>query len=46
MHKLIVLALKNMYKADQITKEQLERLIKRGMITQADFDEIVAEVTF
>lgn len=46
MHKLIVLALKNMYKADQITKEQLERLIKRGMIMQADFDEIVAEVTF
>lgn len=46
MHKLIVLALKNMHKAGQIAKEQLENLIKRGMITQADFDEIVAEVTF
>lgn len=45
MHKLIVLALKNMYKAGQITKEQFECLIKRGMIMQADFDEIVAEVT-
>ena len=44
MHKLIVLAIKNIYKEGQITKELLERLIKRGMITQADFDEIVAEV--
>lgn len=44
MANVLVSSLKRLYAVGRVTKEQIEERVKKGMITEADYQEITGEI--